>query len=204
METKKVQVENHVQYVEQMVSEKKFNRELKLFKENYNDQYRTRGIILIEACFPNIELMFITPNLKPISIAFAVRINFSNYDVEPLSIRFINPITREFILGENNVVPFFIKVGALPNGQPIPQNLLQCESPNSLPFLCFQGTREYHNHSYHSGDSWLLYRQKGKGTLAFIIEALYNYGVTSLDAYSIQFISSPVLQFHIDMNKIPE
>lgn len=82
--------------------------------------------------------------------------------------------------------------------------LLQ-QDENNLPFLCIPGIREYHNHPSHSGDSWLLHRGVGgEGSLGFIIEKLFEYGITPMVTYQAQFtLNITGLNLAIDPNNIP-
>jgi putative metal binding uncharacterized protein len=64
-----------------------------------------------------------------------------------------------------------------PAAQFSPQPMMQFWNPEDVPFLCLPGVREYHDNPAHSGDSWLLHRGRGEGTLHFILDQLYRYGV---------------------------
>jgi hypothetical protein len=57
------------------------------------------------------------------------------------------------------------------------QPLAQAWGPEEIPFVCLPGVREYHDNPAHTGDSWLLHRGRGEGTLHFILEQLFKYGV---------------------------
>lgn len=57
------------------------------------------------------------------------------------------------------------------------QAMMQAFSDDQIPFLCLAGVREYHNNPGHTGDSWFLHRGTGAGTLNFLLEQLYKYGV---------------------------
>ena len=54
-----------------------------------------------------------------------------------------------------------------------------------VPFLCIPGVREYHEHPAHSGDSWLLHKGSGEGTLYFLLNTIYRYGVEPIPSYGI-------------------
>ncbi|MBL7771542.1 MAG: hypothetical protein JNM95_01625 [Chitinophagaceae bacterium] len=182
------------QYVEPAVSKEKFDRELNLFLSN-KGEYIKRGIILVDAIFPSIDFIFLAQKLTPMAVVFAVRVNFNNYDVEPPSVTFIDPLSKLPIPAMKCLTHFQKRIGLDPNGQIQTQALLQFETPFSKPFLCFAGIREYHNHPFHTGDSWLLYRKRGEGTLSFIIEALYNYGIAPIESYNLQVqVQSPIVQ----------
>jgi hypothetical protein len=64
--------------------------------------------------------------------------------------------------------------------------LLQANRPDDYPFLCLPGVREYHDNPAHTGDSWLLHRGSGEGSLAFILEKIWTYGSDPISAYNIQ------------------
>lgn len=73
------------------------------------------------------------------------------------------------------------------------QPIAQSWGPDEVPFICLPGIREYHDNPAHTGDSWLLHRGRGEGTLHFILEQLYKYGVRPLKlAIQVQ------LQFHAE------
>lgn len=203
----KIEQANSIQVVDPYVSEKKFQHELDIFLGR-KDFQRKRGIVLLEANFPNIELMFMAPQLIPTPVAFTVRINFSNYDLEPPSITFIDPTSGELVNATKLLTHFPRKIGVNENGEPIRQNLLQFEKIDGIPFICIPGVREYHNHPAHTGDSWLLHRKSGgEGSLGYLIDKLYDYGITSLSNYNlpIQFMASVNgLQFGINLNNLPE
>lgn len=174
-----------VQVVDPVVSKEKFQHELGIFLSR-EDAQRKRGVILLKACFPDVELMFMAPQLTPAPSVFTVRINFSNYDLEPPSVSFINPFTGELLNASKLLTHFPRKIGVNENGEPIRQNLLQFEAINEPPFLCIPGVREYHNHPYHTGDSWLLHRKLGgEGSLGYLVDKLYEYGISCLSNYNI-------------------
>ena len=179
--------------MEPEVSLIKFKEEIGNFHEIRND-WRTKGVFLIHEDFPIVEFMFTTPKLNPSAIAFCVQIDFTNYDIEPPSLKFICPFTRR-LLTRQEIPLRFIQV----NGQdkvnpnvPIqnqiqPQDLLQ---GNERPFFCISGVKEYHDHPAHSGDSWLLHRKMGEGRLGYILDQLYNNsiaGVAGISSYNISY-----------------
>jgi hypothetical protein len=62
--------------------------------------------------------------------------------------------------------------------------------PDEIPFLCIPGVREYHQHPAHTGNSWLLHRGTGEGTLFFIVDQLWKYGVQGVASYNCQLAIS--------------
>ena len=183
-----------MQTVDIEVSRQKFCRELDTFKSAEHIQ-RQRGIFLLNAEFPNIILSFAATKLHPAPIVFAVRINFDNYDIEAPSVGFINPFTWDNI--SQAPVPMFRRIaGALP------AQLAQ-KDEQGLPFICIPGIREYHLHPAHTGDHWLLHRGKnGIGSLGFIIDKLYDYGISAITNYQLT-INTPGLPVFYDPNSIP-
>lgn len=178
------------QIIDGEVSKYKFDHELSLF-QNRQDTNRKRGIFLLDAEFPNMEFLFLASNLLPPAAIFAVRINFDNYDLVPLSVQFINPFTREFVKANEMLTTFKRKPKETTNGTLIERPaLLQFENPTSIPFICIPGVREYHNHPFHTGDSWFLYRKQGGiGTLGYLIDKLYEYGTNPITGYQINVVS---------------
>jgi hypothetical protein len=172
------------QSVDPAISRVKFARELEKFKsiESFN---RERGIVLIRAEFPDIVLAFMTFRIRPVVVAFTVRINFTNYNLEPPSVQFIDPLTERLVREEELCTRLPRKVDGgqtvtLPNGhtQVIPNMnfLIQAHKPHNIPFLCLPGIREYHNHPFHTNDPWLAHRTSGEGTLGYIVDQLHAYG----------------------------
>jgi hypothetical protein len=189
-----------LQVIDPEVSKAKFNQETQLFLDAM-DIHRRRGILVLDCAYPNVKLAFCAPQIKPAPIVFAVNINFTNYDMGPLSVRFIDAFTFELIpMAE--LPSHFVRKIIDANGQPQMQPLA-VRLPDGTPFICIPGVREYHNHPDHSNDPWLTHRGKGgEGTLGFIIDKLYQYGIVSLNGYLLQvtFQKAPL---GIDINKVP-
>lgn len=188
-----------MQKIDTAISLRKFLREIDIYKKGAAFQMQ-RGIFLLQAEFPNAILSFSAPKLLPPPIVFAVRINFNNYDFEPPSVVFIDPFTHQIL--PLAPVPMQRKVGGTPE-QPQLHQLVQ-KDDTGLPFICIPGIREYHNHPAHTGDQWLRYRgESGIGTLGFIVDQLYAYGIAGLHAYSLN-INIPRVGITYDAKLIPE
>jgi hypothetical protein len=174
-------------FVDPAVCRAKFDREVSNLR-TVADAYHRRGIWLIEAAFPEVFLVLIGINVQPNVVAFGVIVNFENYDVQPLSIRFVNPLTRSPLkLAE--IAPYFPAFVAAvgPNAQPgqlAVQGLIQGFTQDH-PFLCLQGVREYHENPAHSGDSWLLYRKTGAGTLAQLLEIMVKHSTDCITSFNM-------------------
>ncbi|MBW3127205.1 putative metal-binding protein [Hymenobacter profundi] len=185
--------------VDPQVTRAKFNDEVAKFRSSDVAQ-RARGILLLKAEFPYVLLGFAAPRLRPTPLLFGVRIDFSEYDLQPPSVQFVDPFTERALRVEEMPTQFLKRNGDLPkpdaNGaiQLSVQPLLQHHAPDGPPFLCVRGTREYHEHPAHTGDSWHLYRGTTVGTLGHIIDVLYTYGINPLTGY----------QFNVNMALPPD
>lgn len=172
-----------LQQADPMVSRSKFDRELSIFMQvkDYNMQ---RGVVLIDAEFPFIKLSFYAYRIKPLILAFAIRLDFTNYDLEPPSLRFIDFLTDYDLTYPELYIKLIrfqmVQVGDNTVCKPL-QDLIQSHKPKNIPFVCLPGIKEYHSHPAHSNDSWLSRKGKGEGTLGFIIDQLHKYGTEPLN-----------------------
>jgi hypothetical protein len=189
------------QFVAPAVSRAKFDQEVAIFRSR-EDAQRARGVLLLKAEFPYVIIAFAAPRVRPMPLAFAVRIDFTNYDVEPPSIQFVDPLSGTPLRAKEVMASFVrqLKPGTPPgpNGEPAvqPENqgLLVHYGPEDYPFLCLPGVYEYHNHAAHTGDEWLLHRGLGEGRLGFLVDNLHKYGVQGMAGF--------VPQVHIAQNGI--
>jgi len=178
------------QYCDPEVTKIKFDREVTGFRALQND-WRMKGVYLVFESFPILEFIFSTAKVKPPSIVFSVRIDFSNFDAEPASIKFIDPFTRQILKRKDIPINFWqykypktINPQAPLELQVQKQDLLQ-GSPEMIPFFCVNGVKEYHDHPYHSGDSWLLYRNTGIGNLNNLLDQLYNHSIPHINGHMV-------------------
>jgi hypothetical protein len=187
--------------VDPAVSRAKFDREIAEYHK-LGDQYIERGWWMVKAEFPDVFVVFGTPNVKPPSVVFGALLNFQNYDLWPPSVRLVNPFTQKPYswaelptrlprVVQANVNPALAtQLATEGQGMPIQvTELMQSHEPNNpeaVPFLCMPGVREYHHHPGHSGDHWLLHRARGEGTLYFILDQLYRYGVVPVTGYEVE------------------
>lgn len=172
--------EENPQFVDREITELKYAEELAKF-HSMKESYRNLGVILLDDAYPNLHFGFTAPSLSPVPFIFAVKINFNNYDVHPLSVQFVHPLTFLPVLSNqmHSLLPRKLE------GSSQIQHLLQADK-NEKPFFCIPGVREYHKHPYHSGDFWFLYRGKGKeGSLCFILDNLQLYGTSHIKAYQV-------------------
>jgi hypothetical protein len=184
--------------VDPRVSKRKFDRELAQFRMLQRDYHR-RGWWLIEAEFPNIFIVFASSKLKPPAAAFGAILNFENYDLWSPSLQLVDPFTRvpyKFSELPSPLLRRVDRVAVVTDQSPSTHNqrgeqislvpIMQSHD-NETCFACLPGVREYHNHPAHTGDSWLLRRGSGEGTLHFIIENLSRYGLEAISEYSVSF-----------------
>ena len=185
----------NLQSADPMVTQRKFEEELTTFHQN-EAFWRSKGVFLVKSGFPDLEVLFTTPAIHPPSVVFCVRINFTNYDAEPLAVAFINPFTRELVRRKEIGIQFIQGSLFFIEGNPQPQlkhqDLLQ-GGPEDLPFFCMRGFREYHNNAVHTGDSWFLYRGEGIGTLHYVLDQLYCNSIPTINAHKVEL--KPVIGF---------
>lgn len=174
--------------VDPEVARRKFDAELATVATIEADLLR-RGIWILSATFPNVLVAFAAPRIRPVNVYFGAVINFDNYDLQPPSVRFVDPLTREALLRGQILSPFV----RLVNGAPQP---LLLGRPNDVPFLCLPGVREYHDHPAHTGDSWLLHRGTGEGNLYFLLDKICRYGTEPIAGIGFSF--------NLNVDNIPE
>ncbi len=150
------------------VSRRKLDRELSQW-ESVRDSYRRRGYWIIDRRDMAVDVAFVAslPLLRPIPALVAIaRFDFSNYDIWPPSIRFVD------LTGERDAAPLIPPVETDEAGGI--RNLVLDHPTLKRPFVCIAGVREYHDHPEHSGDLWLVRRSSGAGRLAVICERLWG------------------------------
>jgi hypothetical protein len=181
------------QVVDPAVSRAKFDREITAYRK-MEASYRKRGWLLLDVDFPEVCVAFGVPKLRPFPIVAAVVIDFTDYDLRPLSVRFVNPFTREPLVARNlnfsmlrrSSMPPEAFAAMLQQGTLPVTNIVQFNDLDDHPYICLPGVREYHDNPAHTGDSWLLHRVCGEGSLAFILDKIGAYGVDPLSAFQIQ------------------
>lgn len=170
--------EYSTQFVEPTVSEQLFQRELEQYY-NLETQWNSKGVFLITKKYPYLEFIFAHPFIVPSPILFCVRVDFTNYNIVPPSIKFIHYCTKQPLKRKEILLNFWQTTS---EGQ---QDLLQGH-PDMEPFFCVRGVREYHNNPAHTGDDWLLYREKGEGTLYYLLNILHQHSTPTIIGYGIQ------------------
>lgn len=188
--------------VDPAVSRAKFAREVAAYRR-FEAEHARRGWWMQQAEYPEVFVVFAAPQLKPPAVVFGALLDFTNYDFWAPSVRLVDPFTREpykakelpTLLRRRTIVeppPEVVEMVRQRGGEP-PQlveegQLMMWHSPerDDIPFMCLPGVREYHEHPAHTGNSWLLRRGRGEGTLYFLLEKLYKYGVQPLTHYGLQ------------------
>jgi hypothetical protein len=169
-------------YVEPSVVRAKVDRELAAYVE-LADYYRQRGIWLLEYKFPELLFAMVARNNKPqVTVAFGVLFDFSNYDVEPPSVRFVDPLTKKALRFDQ--LPFVGRAYAPP--RPSEPFVAAWDASDECPFLCQPGVREYHDNPGHSGDSWFLHRGSGVGRLGHLLDMLARRGSEAINGTQFQ------------------
>ncbi|TFV68118.1 UNVERIFIED_ORG: hypothetical protein E4P37_00030 [Bacillus sp. AZ43] len=139
--------------------------------------YQRRGWVMLEHTEQQVDIAFVAsvPLVGVLAapvITACVRIDYTNYDLWPPSVTFIDPRTRQ---------PAPPVVRAPANGEHgVRDALVENHPVTGLPFLCLPGIREYHSHPQHSGDDWLLHRRSGAGRIAVICERIWQRMVVNV------------------------
>lgn len=155
--------------VDPRVTRRKVQRELDQWREN-EAVYRRRGWLMLAHEGVQFEIAFLTPVVVSAGAAclapVCVRFDYSNYDLWPPALEFID------VRDGSYVRPGTRALVATDEG---PRDLLVDTHPASgRPFLCVPGTREYHSHPQHSGDSWLLHRSQHAGGLVRLCDLVWR------------------------------
>jgi hypothetical protein len=175
--------------VDPAVSRAKFVREVGRFRD-LADHHARNGCWLAKAEFPTAFVVFGTPKIKPPAVAFGAVFDFTNYDLWAPSVRLVDPFTQEPYKAKEVPTPLPRRVPPSPAQaaggiEAAIQHILQAHGSDDIPFICLPGIREYHAHPAHSGDSWLLHRCGGEGTLHNLVTQLYRYGTEYIVGYRV-------------------
>ncbi len=188
---------NRAQFVDPRVSRAKFDREITEYHDLESD-YRRRGWLLVRAEYPSVLVVLAAPQLAPPAVVTGVEFDYSNYDLQPPSVRLVDPFTGKPYKAKE--LPTHLKRSVEASGPPVPglqlplgvqarliaqQPLMQWYGPEDTPFLCLAGVREYHEHPGHSGDAWELHRRTGAGRFVRLLETITKYGVQPISEYQI-------------------
>jgi hypothetical protein len=175
--------------VDPEVSRQKLRRDIECWKATTAHQARGCLLLNYDEELLYVELAFlgkisINAGSAPLPIVVcAIRLTYENYDLWAPSLTFIDAFTRD------PVAPHVRAFQDAPNG---PQDVLINAHPEThRPFLCLPGIREYHTHPQHSGDSWLLHRDRGEGSVSTISERVWHYMARNILGLRVQMQSLP-------------
>lgn len=204
-----------LQTIDAEVSRVKFARELAHYR-SMESVYRKRGWLLLDAEFPKIFVVFAATKPRPPPIVAAIVLDFTNYDLRPPSVTFVDPFTGDPISAKSLQVQMLRRAaipGATPEtvlalaqqGKVQVTNMIQFNSPEDAPFICLPGVREYHDNPAHTGDSWLMHRSSGEGCLPFILEKIWDHGVKPIEQYQVQVqVQIPLVHALPSLLAVPE
>jgi len=178
------------------VSRRKFAREVGQLRE-IEQTLVSRGWWIMKAEFPYVKVAFATVGMRPRVIPFALKVDFTDYDVRPLAVTFVDPFEdRELTAMEMMTrLPRRLPLDpAIPTEIAAQLPVQQVELYQHYPhmpatpgFLCLPGTRAYHEHPAHSGDPWELHRKTGEGRLFALLETVWRYGSAPMTQLAINF-----------------
>lgn len=172
------------------ISRGKLRREIEQWKSSAPHQQRGWLLLRHDEEQLVVELAFfgrlaINAGSGPLPIvACAIRLTYENYDLWPPSLAFIDVVTRQ------PAKPHVRAVVTTPTG---PRDVLIEGHPETqMPFFCMPGNREYHTHPQHTGDSWLLHRALGEGSVTTICERVWQSMVRNIVGLNVQVQALPM------------
>jgi Predicted metal binding domain len=183
--------------VDREVNRRKYDRELKRLV----DQRLTldsRGIFVLGSTrFPFVDLMFVPRHPLQIQIpgampppgmnvplgavlvaelpslatrAFKAHFDLTDYDLRAPSLEFRDPWTDKPLIYAQ-----MFRALEFEKERKAHLVLIDDHPDTHKPFLCLRGIREYHEHPQHTGDEWLLY--KDKMSLFSIVMSLWRVSI---------------------------
>jgi hypothetical protein len=202
------------------VAHTKFDREVEQLRDGAAHFWQ-KGVFLLEADYPTVLVAFAAPQLTPPALVMAVRFDYSDFDLKPPSVRFVNPFTGtpyaaaelptlmlrsvEQPLGDQFPVSFPAQApggeGQNPPeaGDPAPRPFVVTHQPliqsheGGVPFLCVPGVREFHEHPGHTGQPWELERPTGAGGLVRLVELIHKYAIEPIGGWSVNLVPQVAL-----------
>jgi hypothetical protein len=184
--------------VEPEVSRTKFRRELDLWLANGVRHERGWVLLTQSEATLSVEVAFLARLSTSVGtvalpvVACAIRLTYENYDIWPPSLTFIDVFTRQ---------PTQPHVRAFMPSEDGPRDVLIDGHPDTgIPFVCFPGIREYHSHPQHSGDSWLLHRSAGEGSLSTVCDRVWRFMARNVVGLSVNVITLPGIPLRAKLN----
>ena len=179
------------------VSRRKFDREIGRLRASER-VLTARGVWVTEAEFPFVKVAFLATRVTPRVVALGIRVDFTDYDARPFSVKFWDPFEdRELATSELQTMlprrgpPPAGAGGAPASDAQVITTLVQSHGQNMPAFLCLPGVREYHDHPAHTGDAWELHRRRDGGALFDLVDTLWRYGSAPLTQLGIQMTVRP-------------
>jgi len=171
------------------IARKKFRRELALWTATNIHQERgwillrsDEDALLLEIAF--LARVSISVGSGPLpAVVCAIRLTYENYDLWPPSLTFIDAFTRQ---PARPHVRAFMPMGDGPRDV-----LIDAHPDTGLPFFCVAGIREYHSHPQHTGDSWLLHRSLGEGSVSTVCDRVWRYMARNVVGLGINIQALP-------------
>ncbi|MEQ1515133.1 MAG: putative metal-binding protein [Usitatibacteraceae bacterium] len=167
------------------VSRLKFEREVGEVLAQ-RDFFMKRGAWIVSADFPEVFVILGTPNTQPSYIPYAALFDFTDYDAHPLSVRLVNPFTKQRLKASEMRYSLLRTAPGLPAGLPGGTQSIVQHFRDDAPFLCLPGVRDYHECVAHTGDSWWLHRTTGEGKFFHLLDLLCKYGTEPIVGIQIQ------------------
>lgn len=161
--------------VDPVVVRRKFDHQISTLLLNREALRRERGWIIEEVSFPSLFVIFTVPFPPAFIALFGVELDFTDYNLYPLSARFFDPVTRRS-LRRDELPPALQMVGERQ------QDVIVAVHPTTkLPFFCMRGFREYHDHPQHTDDPWDQYRYNTMiGTAFYCLDQIWQRTVRGL------------------------
>lgn len=164
----------------------KLDREIELWREQ-SEVYRSRGWLLLRREGVEVDVGFLArvglPGAVLPAITACVRFDYTDYDLKPPSVEFIDPLTGDYATPQVQAV--------IPTEEG-PRNLLVGSHPDTnRPFFCVPGTRQYHDHPQHSGDPWLLHRAEREGSLVTICDRIWRSMARNVFGLQLTLVTLP-------------
>ena len=186
------------------VARVKFDREVSQFRDGVG-HFRQKGVFLLQADYPTVLTLFAAPQITPPGLVMAVLFDYTDFDLKPPSVRFVNPFTG--IAYTKELLPTWMPRAVevpIPEGFPLPvtpqagdagprpvmvttQPLIQVHE-GGVPFLCVPGVREFHEHPGHTGQPWELERTTGAGGLVRLVEMIHKYAIEPIGGWSVNLM----------------
>jgi hypothetical protein len=180
--------------VDPEISRRKLERELATWEQQAN-AFRQRGYLIMAREDLRIDVGFLarlpmSTGPEPLAgMVVCARIDFTNYDLWPPSVTFVDAFTGEPVVPSVGAFDF---ASAMHTPQGVPANLLIQPHPETgMHFLCHVGVREYHRHVEHNGDHWLLHRGGGFGTLITICDLIWRLMVRNVFGFRFEVQAMP-------------